>query len=395
MSLHWIHNGHIFRQGALLPCRLGSSTKNYRDLSIAMLPFASMITVCNQARHAMFPFRSLYNLALPSATLFLMLLSVACVDAPPGTSNNDAGSSESGEEGSDGGTETSDGGAVLSDGGAGLSDGGAVLSDGGAVLSDGGAVLSDGGSMIDSGADGGLPPCQDPLDPMVHYIGTSPEVCQLIDFDCLDDQTMFSDPCGCGCLDLYEASMRDDCKSNIDCEPDFACIRIPEEVGAVRFCVDVGPKPFNDGACESGMPLTTGCCADDSCIDNNVQGYCVDFNAGYCGGPPPLNINECRFDLCTTDNECGAENACVPGGVLGKIINTCTATFCKTDADCATRSGGQCRPLSDLSCGDTIGFYCTYEEDECRSNADCPNGEVCTPQSNNDGTTCEAFIPLP
>jgi hypothetical protein len=46
--------------------------------------------------------------------------------------------------------------------------------------------------------------CPDPSDPKVHYIGnsaTSPLICTVILFSCEDDQTLFSDECGCGCID--------------------------------------------------------------------------------------------------------------------------------------------------------------------------------------------------
>jgi hypothetical protein len=48
------------------------------------------------------------------------------------------------------------------------------------------------------------PECPDPADPAVHYIGDSdqnPAICQVILFDCEDDQTPFTDECGCGCID--------------------------------------------------------------------------------------------------------------------------------------------------------------------------------------------------
>lgn len=48
------------------------------------------------------------------------------------------------------------------------------------------------------------PTCPDPADPSVHYVADSdenPDVCLLIDFACDADQTPFDDACGCGCID--------------------------------------------------------------------------------------------------------------------------------------------------------------------------------------------------
>lgn len=46
--------------------------------------------------------------------------------------------------------------------------------------------------------------CPDPNDPKVHYIADSdrdPSVCAGIRFRCTDSQTLFSNECGCGCID--------------------------------------------------------------------------------------------------------------------------------------------------------------------------------------------------
>jgi hypothetical protein len=51
-----------------------------------------------------------------------------------------------------------------------------------------------GGSSAPSG-------CFDPNDPAVQYAAESPEACALIDFGCGPDQAMFSNACGCGCID--------------------------------------------------------------------------------------------------------------------------------------------------------------------------------------------------
>jgi hypothetical protein len=61
-----------------------------------------------------------------------------------------------------------------------------------------------GGADPGHGAGGGSsapPGCFDPNDPAVQYVAQSPEACALIDYGCGPDQAMFSNTCGCGCID--------------------------------------------------------------------------------------------------------------------------------------------------------------------------------------------------
>ncbi len=44
--------------------------------------------------------------------------------------------------------------------------------------------------------------CDFEADPTKHYVGMSPEECQVIRFSCAATMTYFSDSCGCGCQDL-------------------------------------------------------------------------------------------------------------------------------------------------------------------------------------------------
>lgn len=45
------------------------------------------------------------------------------------------------------------------------------------------------------------PTCPDPADPKVHYVDTDPMKCAAIVFACEPNQTLFTDACGCGCID--------------------------------------------------------------------------------------------------------------------------------------------------------------------------------------------------
>ena len=46
--------------------------------------------------------------------------------------------------------------------------------------------------------DAGVP---DPADSSVHYVSEDPGPCMVILFGCEEGQTLFSDQCGCGCID--------------------------------------------------------------------------------------------------------------------------------------------------------------------------------------------------
>lgn len=73
------------------------------------------------------------------------------------------------------------------------------------------------------GEDGGVAEdCPDPDDPWVWYASDDPAACELIDFDC-GDNNYFYDDCGCGCLAMTQ------------CGPDLSC-SIPNE-----YCETVYP----------------------------------------------------------------------------------------------------------------------------------------------------------
>lgn len=81
----------------------------------------------------------------------------------------------------------------------------------------------DGGEMVQDecgcGCVYGPPVCLDPEAPGVSYVGLSPQMCQLIDYDC-GGAGYFDNPCGCGCIEElcpsgpaidYVATSADEC----------------------------------------------------------------------------------------------------------------------------------------------------------------------------------------
>ncbi len=115
---------------------------------------------------------------------------------------------------------------------------------------------------------------------------------------------------------------------------------------------------------------------------------------GYCGGVAPPDENTCRFDACAADDDCGAGRACLPRGAFGALVRQCVDAACRSDGDCTERTGGACLPLWTGGCRSLAGFYCTYDDDVCRTDDDCSGGsQLCEPGDG--GTVCAFEAPPP
>ncbi len=131
----------------------------------------------------------------------------------------------------------------------------------------------------------------------------------------------------------------------------------------VPACVDTHGDAYGD------------CVTDADCLDEGVCGHLANGWAG-C---------EC-WSVCTSDAECGAEEAClcalspIPSAPYATSVlhaataNQCVPARCRTGADCES---GECG-ASFSPCGGIIGFYCRTKSDECRGQDDCGSGAVCT-----------------
>ena len=116
-----------------------------------------------------------------------------------------------------------------------------------------------------------------------------------------------------------------------------------------------------------------------------------------CGEPdsaPAMNL--CVDPDCTSDDDCPASSVCTSAEPFG--VRRCLPAACKSDADCSERSGGVCRLFSGGCCriGEpgsggceacqatlpgpfrAYAVVCTYPEDGCRYDDDCPMGSQCT-----------------
>ncbi len=267
------------------------------------------------------------------------------------------------------------------------------------------APAEDGGasSTADEGTlpveDEGTPPVEDEGTPPVEDEGSSGDRGEEEDLrDARDEDQLDSEEAtrdhgevdaeedGGGAEDGGEgARWRHACDDDTDCQQG-RCRAIPE--GGNRFCVGDPHRRVHD--CEHLEPgFENECCADDDCAgEGDLPRFCVAFEVGYCGGPAPMPINVCRSEGCLNDSGCGDGKACAPGGFWRLSWSTCVHASCAWDGDCTARAGGQCRPFSGAGfCDGLLGFFCTYADDPCRTDADCPAPKRCVPAGTEAGGT--------
>jgi hypothetical protein len=117
-------------------------------------------------------------------------------------------------------------------------------------------------------------------------------------------------------------------------------------------------------------PNKTGKCKSDADCTAGKNGRCVSFYGE--GRVPPFN--QCSYDACFLDGDCGAGSLCVCGHDAGKETgdgHVCVPASCRTDKDCGP--AGFCSPSSALcSRGSLPHYYCHTPSDECVNDEDCP-----------------------
>jgi hypothetical protein len=132
------------------------------------------------------------------------------------------------------------------------------------------------------------------------------------------------------------------------------------------------------------------CCRSDAQCTQQPHGHCLPFSHRYCGGPPPLPGNFCRYDACTRDSDC---TAMANGFCTANFERSCVYGPCRTNADCTRGPRGRCvmDTLNSGYCPREVVF-CSYEGDPCRSDRDCKgvslNGMICAPRPDLHGTVC-------
>lgn len=237
-------------------------------------------------------------------------------------------------------------------------DGGALIADAG-LSPDGGVISNDAGLAPDAG----LPPADGGLTPL-----------------------------DAGRPDVGVIEHRGTCRGSADCDG-LECVAVPDNAAGWHTCL--GYPRMDSKFCNPGEG---GCCQSLDCTESTANPHCVHGPLFYCGGAK-LNVNECVYDACSTDADCTAHahSVCVPSRAWGEPSNYCTPDGdCTYDQDCTSRNGGKCVPFFN-PCGPRIeGFFCTYADSLCASDADCSAtpGGYC--QEGPDGqTSCAQFIPPP
>jgi len=82
------------------------------------------------------------------------------------------------------------------------------------------------------------------------------------------------------------------------------------------------------------------------------------------GGGHDAPRNDCEYDACLADTDCGAAGVCDCNGTG----NFCLGGTCRIDADCG--AGGACSP--DHGCrGGMHGYFCHTSADTCVNDSDC------------------------
>jgi len=162
--------------------------------------------------------------------------------------------------------------------------------------------------------------------------------------------------------------------------------------GAVRACLGYYSAP---ASCDPGRPEDE-CCSNDDCI----EGPCL-WSVPYprtttCGEPDSFPAYNRCYEGCYSDDDCPASNVCTSADPFG--VRQCLPAACKSDADCAERPFGVCRLFTGGCCllGEpgsggcdvcqatlpgpfrAYALACTYPEDGCRYDDDCPAGSQCT-----------------
>lgn len=97
----------------------------------------------------------------------------------------------------------------------------------------------------------------------------------------------------------------------------------------------------------------------------------------FLGNGRMLPFNQCVYDLCIADKECGAGRLCMcSGGDQGR--NACLPANCHDDADCPA---SKCQ-ISPAGVGDMFTYgapnhYCKTADDTCTPEKGCKEGEGC------------------
>jgi hypothetical protein len=124
----------------------------------------------------------------------------------------------------------------------------------------------------------------------------------------------------------------------------------------------------------NAVPDAMAECETDADCTEGANGRCIWPNGG---------TNECRYDECTQDVDCGGVSVCACRVEDQFGFNRCYQGNCVVDADCG--SGGWCSPsavhvspscMEGISPG-SVGYFCRTADDECLNDEDCGSDGAC------------------
>jgi hypothetical protein len=186
-----------------------------------------------------------------------------------------------------------------------------------------------------------------------------------------------------------DSGMRGSCSSEADCSGK-TCLQVPVDPEGWHTCEQ---KPEEMTTCND--PSLDECCKSSECTSGT--GGCFSSTLFYCGGPQPQEYNVCLYSACVTSESCTQKphGVCVSAGAFSEPVNRCVYGGCVLDAECKSRAGGACGPFFDPCNHRFEGFFCTYDDSPCRSDADCTGAETYCNPGDDGHTTCETYYPPP
>lgn len=187
-------------------------------------------------------------------------------------------------------------------------------------------------------------------------------------------------------------ALAQECASDADCPAGFAC------VGYVQACPDCPPgvecEPCDPTSTVSVCEIVPASCSTDADCEAGL--VCVHFVGESCPGAEP-----CRID----DPDCSSgdplpcetidESWCAPPYVAPCIEDadcgpgfTCASSEVCTCVAYPDPGNGDPAPPEECTCEDTGERYCSLTYQTCASDADCPEGLVCTDGGGADAAPC-------
>jgi hypothetical protein len=222
--------------------------------------------------------------------------------------------------------------------------------------------------------------------------------------ECRDDDEC---PVSLRCYDFYLegrsicAPRGAACRFDEECDDGVPCVEIPEWAGSGKYCLAPNVSCTTNAGCADGFRCEEGDCVDRRflCVSSSDCPWWAECAPFYTGqrmcAPKPV-------EHCEVDDEC-PEMLCVDiDGDGRRECQLVVGSTCATNADCDrgvcgdgdSERGAECGAVGSclvttdcplgMECLDVNGdgqLECQYEGGECSRDADCPERQLCFPQT--------------